>query len=307
MNAERPKENAPALITRALPDYHLLRPNVVAMPMQLRHASTGPLDLLDRAREGQWRANLSTMARDYLAQLSLPDPDADLAAAELVWLHAFAICYAPQYLSENEDGVKRDFPRVPLPPDPATLRRSAVLGAQLADLLDPDQDVSGVTAGTIAHGLRVIGNLTRIARDQSPVDLRITSPWGYAGRDGVIMPGTGRVEPQDGWPDRAGLETALRALAASVADPLALLGAPSRIFLNEQTYWALVPNAVWGYRIGGYQVVKKWLSYRQHDLLGRPLTVDESRHVTNMIRRLTVMVLLTDELNANYRACRDMR
>src|SRR5262245_38867929 len=33
MNAERPNEHAPAFVTRALPDYHLLRPNVVAVPM----------------------------------------------------------------------------------------------------------------------------------------------------------------------------------------------------------------------------------------------------------------------------------
>jgi hypothetical protein len=30
----------------------------------------------------------------------------------------------------------------------------------------------------------------------------------------------------------------------------------------------------------------------------------EARHVTNMIRRLVMIVLLTDELNANYVACR---
>ncbi len=58
------------------------------------------------------------------------------------------------------------------------------------------------------------------------------------------------------------------------------------------------------YWIGGYQVVKKWLSYRPLNLLGRALTVEESRHVTNMIRCLAMIVLLTDELNANYLACR---
>jgi Type ISP C-terminal specificity domain len=77
------------------------------------------------------------------------------------------------------------------------------------------------------------------------------------------------------------------------------------VFLNDESYWTLVPSAVWEYRIGGYQVIKKWLSYRQRDLLGRPLTVEESRHVTNMLRRLSIIVLLSDELNANYRACRD--
>jgi hypothetical protein len=34
---------------------------------------------------------------------------------------------------------------------------------------------------------------------------------------------------------------------------------------------------VWDYTIGGYQVIKKWLSYREHKLLVRPLTTDEAR------------------------------
>ncbi len=198
MNAERPNENAPAIITRALPDYHLLRPNVVAIPTQLRGAGGRPADLLSADLDGRTRANLSTTARGYLARLQLPDPDDDPATAELIWLHALAICYAPEFLDENRDGVRRDFPRVPLPPDATTLLHSAAIGARLADLLDPDQDVAGVTVGTISPGLRVLGTLTRASREQSAVDLRVTVPWGYAGRDGVIMPGGGRIEPQGG-------------------------------------------------------------------------------------------------------------
>jgi hypothetical protein len=132
MNAERPNENAPALVTRALPDYHLLRPNVVAIPMQLRGAGQRQRDLLSRAHDGrQNRANLSARAREYLGQLGLPDPDSDGDAAELIWLHALAIIYAPEYLHENEDGVKGDFPRVPLPPNATALRNSAALGSRL--------------------------------------------------------------------------------------------------------------------------------------------------------------------------------
>ena len=41
--AERPKEGRPAFFTSALPDYHLLRPNAVAIPVLL---STAPLRLL---------------------------------------------------------------------------------------------------------------------------------------------------------------------------------------------------------------------------------------------------------------------
>ena|SRR5438309_756370 len=39
---------------------------------------------------------------------------------------------------------------------------------------------------------------------------------------------------------------------------------------------------VWAYTIGGYQVIKKWLSDREHKLLGRPLTTDEAREVMNI-------------------------
>jgi hypothetical protein len=51
-------------------------------------------------------------------------------------------------------------------------------------------------------------------------------------------------------------------------------------------------------------VVKKWLSYREHDLLGRLLTPDEARGVTHMARRLAALLLLTPALDANYAAAK---
>ena len=35
------------------------------------------------------------------------------------------------------------------------------------------------------------------------------------------------------------------------------------IYLNDRAYWRNVPANVWGYKLGGYQVLKKWLSYRR--------------------------------------------
>ena len=32
-------------------------------------------------------------------------------------MHALAIGYSPAYLSENADGIRRDWPRIPLPAD----------------------------------------------------------------------------------------------------------------------------------------------------------------------------------------------
>jgi len=72
------------------------------------------------------------------------------------------------------------------------------------------------------------------------------------------------------------------------------------IYLNDVAYWRNVPERVWNYTIGGYQVLKKWLSYREFELLGRALTLDEISEVTNMIRRLSAILLLETQLNENY-------
>jgi hypothetical protein len=34
------------------------------------------------------------------------------------------------------------------------------------------------------------------------------------------------------------------------------------LFLNEEVYFANVPEKVWQFELGGYPVLKKWLGYR---------------------------------------------
>jgi len=64
--------------------------------------------------------------------------------------------------------------------------------------------------------------------------------------------------------------------------------------------WTNIPSKVWDYTIGGYQVIKKWLSYREKPLLGRALTTDEVRYVQEMARRIAAILLLEPALDANY-------
>ena len=54
--------------------------------------------------------------------------------------------------------------------------------------------------------------------------------------------------------------------------------------------------------IGGYPVVKKWLSYREFRVLGRPLLHEEMTYITEVIRRLKALLLMSDALDVNYRA-----
>jgi hypothetical protein len=106
--------------------------------------------------------------------------------------------------------------------------------------------------------------------------------------------------------DRAELEAiadAAKARGLSQKQALALLGGDTRdLYLNDIAYWRNVPANVWEYFIGGYQVVKKWLSYREAELLGRGLSPEEAREVTGMARRLAAIVLLQPALDENYRS-----
>ena len=66
------------------------------------------------------------------------------------------------------------------------------------------------------------------------------------------------------------------------------------IYLDDHAYWRNVPAAVWRYKLGGYQVLKKWLSYRERNILGRPLRPEEVQHFTDTARRVAAILLVTD-------------
>lgn len=51
--------------------------------------------------------------------------------------------------------------------------------------------------------------------------------------------------------------------------------------------------------------MKKWLSYREREILGRDLKPDEAREVMNMARRIAAILLLQPQLDANYRRTKD--
>ena len=54
-----------------------------------------------------------------------------------------------------------------------------------------------------------------------------------------------------------------------------------------------VPAAVWNYKLGGYQVLKKWLSYREQAILKRPLKPEEVQHFMHTARRIAGILMLT--------------
>jgi len=243
----------------------------------------------------QIKANLSARSRTYLKALGLGDPDTQRDVAALIWMHSLAIGYSGAYLAENADGIRQDWPRIPLPDSKTALSASAALGGQVAALLDTESPVAGVTTGQVGKELACIGLISRVgggAVNPDAGELDVTAGWGHAGKGGVCMPGKGKLVTRPYSQEEA---------KAIPAAQRALLGDETcDVYLNETVFIKNIPASVWSYYIGGYQVIKKWLSYREKSLLGRGLTMDETLYIRQMTRRLAALVMLGPELDTNY-------
>ena len=233
--------------------------------------------------------NLSAAAEKYLKAIG--------ATAEDLFHHVLAVLHEPGYRKANAGALRMEWPRIPLPgwpaPDSAdipsasdaaeALAQSATRGLELARLLDPETSVSGVTQGTLRPEIASIAMPATIdGRNMTGSDYEITAGWGHYGAAHAVMPGQGQLTERDYTPDeRATLKKFLPTLGDSTFD----------IHLNNRAFWRNVPAAVWTYKLGGYQVLKKWLSYREQSILNRPLTPDEVQHFTNTARRIAALLL----------------
>jgi hypothetical protein len=243
--------------------------------------------------------NLSAGALHWLAAIR-----AD-AHPQAPFLHAVAVQNSGDFIRENGEALRDDWPRIPLPAGCDTLLASAELGRRVAVLLNVEEPVDAVTTGSIRFELRAIGPVSKADAgqiDPGVGDLAMTAGWGHAGQGGVTMPARGRfVERAYSEEELAAFREGLGELHLTFDHLMTCLGGTCvDVYLNDHVYWRCVPRRVWSYTIGGYQVMKKWLSYRERPLLGRDLTPEEARYVTEMARRIAALLLLEPALDANY-------
>ena len=101
------------------------------------------------------------------------------------------------------------------------------------------------------------------------------------------MPGQGRaVERPCTDAEREALGDAATILGDTTVD----------VHLNDRAYWRNVPAAVWNYKLGGYQVLKKWLSYRESTaFLAAACCPEEVQHFTETARRIGAILLAVAE------------
>ena len=283
-------ETGHGLLGRPVPDYkpHLFENNVWMVAQQKPRREWSPpqvisemgcLDLIDRgatcipawlhdeglALDGggeQRRPNLSAAAQGYLDRMGL--------GVEDLFHHALAVLHDPAYRADNAGALRMEWPRIPLPgwpdgnvPDAGYgLRASAARGRELAAIAVPS---------------------TADGRNMSGDDFELTAGWGHFGTGDAVMPGQGRAVERD--------YTA--AERETLGDAVGVLGdATVDIHLNDNARWNNVPAAVWNYKLGGYQVLKKWLSYREGKVLGRNLLPEEVQHFTDTARRIAAVLML---------------
>ncbi|MEM1054675.1 MAG: type ISP restriction/modification enzyme [Bacteroidota bacterium] len=317
--------------TTHLADHHIVEANCGMFPLYLAPdlGSSG----------GAVEENLTSTARTYLAtlapeQVPLPDTPSPLAsrggtagaqrrqggadqpstqspqegatqpstppetgaptAADL-FHHTLAVLHAPAYRAENGGALRQDWPRVPLPTTRETLRQSAALGRRLAALLDPQADAPDARA----RYLRTVAPLhTADARPLDPDagDLAVKVKWGVRYPSGAVNGTKGHSV------SRPFSDAEKTVLSPDRAD--ALGGHAVDVYLSERVLWRGIPAAVWTYALGGYPVLKKWLSYRAEPVLGRSLRSDEAETFTEIARRIAAVLLLDPELDAAYAAAR---
>ncbi|MEL7668092.1 MAG: type ISP restriction/modification enzyme [Actinomycetota bacterium] len=232
------------------------------------------------------RPNLSARATMYVNSMA--------ATADQIQAHCLAILDSPSYSDENSTALERDWPHIPLPATASALDASAAIGFRVAALLDPLQPFTGtVPLGTLSSATGTLDPAT---------DLAVTARWGIAGKGGITMPSTGKLAERPYADDeRSAIAEHAATLGMTGEQAVELLGETCfDVYLNDNAYWRCVPANVWRYTIGGYQVIKKWLSYRERVLLGRDLKPEEARYVTEMVRRIAALVLMQPELDANY-------
>jgi predicted helicase len=76
-----------------------------------------------------------------------------------------------------------------------------------------------------------------------------------------------------------------------------------RVSINPHQYFEGVPQEVWEYQIGGYQVCQKWLKDRK----GRRLSLDEVKHYGKIVTALHKTIALQAEIDTIYPSIEDTK
>jgi len=305
-SADKTPEGPPFYFSRSICDYDFISGHARHFPLllntnndkakkTLKDSKQISFDMGSKAEPLQkTTVNRSAQTSAYLKGLGLSD---NAVQVKQLWRHVLAIGYSGRYLHENRAGIRDGWPRVPLPSNEKDFLQSSQLGNAIAGLLNLDIKVEQLKNPTFA-------SLARISSfDGKPLDpnahhLEVRAGWGYRDKEGNVMPGSGKAVVRSYTEEE---QEQLAPLTDAYPDSAQLLGNETLdIPLNDVAYWSNVPSPVWEYVIGGYQVLKKWLSYREMEITGQSLDSASVDQFKDIVCRLTLLVLLQPQLDDNY-------
>jgi len=171
--------------------------------------------------------------------------------------YSYAIFHSPEYRERFEDPLKGNFPSIPVPLTWSLYTQLAILGADLVALHLVESDYR-FASWERSHGIA-------------------ESPFGA---------------PRCSFSVANDREVRLRASTLELAPSLKGPGF-GRVYINDTAYFDGVPEAVWKFQIGGYQVCHKWLSDRK----GRTLTDEDIAHYHKIIIALSETIRIMGEID----------
>jgi predicted helicase len=209
------KEEAGALVTNRLAGHKAVSAHDINYVFPLWREPAGAL-------AGDRTPNLTPQVRSLLGDLY-----SEMPAPEEVLAYIYAVLWAPSYRERYAELLRRDFPRIPFPPEREAFARLAALGAELIEL--------------------------HLLRDPRLADAQVH----FLG-DGERPLATGR-----------------RARVYRPEEKRVLLDGDNLCFDGIETQ-------IWHFRIGGYQVLDRWLAARA----GRRLGMEEIEHFRKTVTAL---------------------
>lgn len=298
--ADKSPEGPPAYFSTTICDYDSISGHARHFPILISSAQeSGSQTKLTEEAEEVVLPNLSQSILKYLDKIGIATKSRD--SMSLIWWHALAICFSSSFLDENAEGIREGWPHIPIPLKKSDLLASADLGKEVAGLLDMTQSVQGVSSTLPRSDLSKIAVISKVGGgnlDSTKGELEVRAGWGH-GND-VVMPGRGKFIQRSFTKEE---EEALSGKLSGVRknELIERVGPVTYdVYLNDIAFWRNVPEGVWNYIIGGYQVFKKWLSYQEYEVLGRSITADEARQGSNICRRITALLLLQKNLDDSY-------
>lgn len=172
-------------------------------------------------------------------------------APEQIFYYIYAVVYSPSYRARYAEFLKRDFPRVPLTSDKALFAKLAKLGERLVNLHLMKADTSEISRFPVAGSNEMV-----------KVEFKIAA----------------QGELDEAPPASASVRKSKAASTSSVRTDSVV----GRVYINADQYFDEVPQAVWEYHVGGYQVCQKWLKDRK----GRQLSYDDIKHYHGIVAAL---------------------